>query len=171
MITNIFDNLEFGSFNPHKIHLATPGECLHMHQLGVTKRALESFEDFVMGRIMASTNRFGHRQQALDSIAELGKNYGALLSRQSDRDFPCPKFTTTLISPNKKEGNDYAGILLCLIMALMSDKGKKELQQKAQIPENHPSTIISKRLSSLLEWSSSSSMASLKNQNRFVSKK
>ena len=31
-IENIFDDINFGS-NPHKIHFATPGEGLHMHQL------------------------------------------------------------------------------------------------------------------------------------------
>ena len=50
-IHNAFHDLDFGSYNPHNIHLCTPGECLHMHQLGVAKRALETFENFVMGRL------------------------------------------------------------------------------------------------------------------------
>ena len=46
-IDNAFHHLQFGSANPHGIHLATPAESLHMHKLGVEKRAFEHFPDFV----------------------------------------------------------------------------------------------------------------------------
>ena len=44
-IHNAFHDLDFGC-NPHNIHLASPGECLHMHQLGCAKRAVEYFKEF-----------------------------------------------------------------------------------------------------------------------------
>ena len=50
-IDNAFHKLEFGSHNPYNIHLATPGECLHMHQLGVAKRAIEAFKYLTMGKV------------------------------------------------------------------------------------------------------------------------
>eukprot|EP00536_Pseudo-nitzschia_multiseries_P017293 jgi/Psemu1/50201/gm1.50201_g len=39
---NAFHDLDFGE-NLHNIHLASPGERLHMHQLGCAKRAAETF--------------------------------------------------------------------------------------------------------------------------------
>ena len=47
-INNIFHKLEFGE-NKFNIYLATFGECRHMHQLGLAKRAVKSFKYFVMG--------------------------------------------------------------------------------------------------------------------------
>ena len=47
-INNVFHELEFGA-NKNNVHLATPGECLHMHQFGSAKRAVDSFKFLVMG--------------------------------------------------------------------------------------------------------------------------
>eukprot|EP00957_Ditylum_brightwellii_P170147 12952018-Ditylum_brightwellii.AAC.1 len=85
---NVFHQLNF-SCNMHNIHLSTPGECLHMHQLGLAKRAVES-------------------TATVNSIGYLAQHYGSLLLRQSDRNFPRTKFGTHLLSTTKKEGNDYA---------------------------------------------------------------
>ena len=41
-VKNAFYSLDFGA-NIHNIHFATPGESLHMMQLGNAKRAVESF--------------------------------------------------------------------------------------------------------------------------------
>ena len=65
-ISNVFHDLDFGDGNPHNIHLATPGECLHMHQLGVAKRVVEdTFENFVFSQ---QKGKAGHRQYALSLI-------------------------------------------------------------------------------------------------------
>ena len=61
-IRNMFHDLEFGT-NKHNIHLATPGEYLHMHQLGSAKRAVELFKYFVMGTFSESDGRRGHRTE------------------------------------------------------------------------------------------------------------
>ena len=61
--------------------------------------------------------------------------YGAPLNRQSDRDFPYTKYTSPMLASTKKEGSDYAGILLCLIIAMMSGQGRSELQTKALLAD------------------------------------
>ena len=47
-IDNAFHSLDFGT-NIHNIHFATPGECLHMHQLGIAKRQIEAFRYLIKG--------------------------------------------------------------------------------------------------------------------------
>ena len=49
-IKNAFHSLDFGC-NIYNIHLATPGECLHMHQLGITKRQIEAFCYLIKGNV------------------------------------------------------------------------------------------------------------------------
>jgi hypothetical protein len=134
-IQNSFHELDFG-INPNNIHFATPGECLHMHQLGVAKRAVESFTDFVMGRTHVEIEGepvVRRKTKALESFTTLTRNYGAKLTRQSDRDFPRTKFTSNILQPTKKEGSDYAGILLSLVVALSSNEGQQILQNDAGI--------------------------------------
>lgn len=145
-LNNIFHDLDFGAGNPHNIHLATPGECLHMHQLGSAKRAVESFEDFVMGRIDRKQRKLpgnrndtkqrkltGNRKDVHITMGQIAREFGASLTRQSDRDFPRTKYTTPILTPTKKEGNDYAGILLCLIISMVSGKGRRELENEAHL--------------------------------------
>ena len=136
-IENAFHDLDFGA-NQHNIHLATPGECLHMHQLGVAKRAMEAFEDFVMGRVRQEPEqrkKKGHRQKALDIISQIAQQYGQQIARQSDREFPRTKFTTSILSTTKKEGKDFAGIILCALIAMMSDTGKDALKSMAHLSD------------------------------------
>ena len=80
-INNAFHDLNFGS-NANNIHLASPGECLHMHQLGCAKRAVQSLLELLLrGKVncvyapnlrtgIPTVNAFGH----------LAQQYGALLS-------------------------------------------------------------------------------------------
>ena len=144
-IRNAFHKLDFGC-NDNNIHMATPGECLHMHQLGVAKRAVESISDFVFGRnnivLDGVTKVRANRAEALESLTELTRNYGAKLTRQSDRDFPRTKFTSNILQATKKEGSDYAGILLSLIVTLSSDEGKEILTSKAAITNDKIDKLI-----------------------------
>ena len=112
-ITNAFDCIDFGS-NIHKIHFATPGESLHMHQLGVAKRAIEVFKDMIL-RKPESDNRKGHRDAAFYEISRIAQNYGIMLSRQSDRSFPRTKFTSAILEDSRKNGKDYLGVIIIII--------------------------------------------------------
>ena len=119
----MFHDREFGA-NEHNIHLATPGECLLMHQLGSAKRAVKWFKCFVMGTFSDLDGRRGHRTETFISFGKIAQGYGAALIQNSDQEFPRTQYTTPILSPNKKEGNDYTGILLCLILVCMvSNRG------------------------------------------------
>ena len=138
-IVNAFHKLEFGAYNPHSIHLATPGECLHMHQLGVAKRAIENFSKLLKrkGNREKTGNFVFTPVKALNEISFLAQRYGAMLNRQSDRNFPRTKFATPVTVPAKKEGKDYAGMILTLIIAMLSGKGNTILKQKAWMQNDH----------------------------------
>ena len=125
-IHNAFHELNFGA-NDHNIHLASPGECLHMHQLGVAKRAVESFKEQISGRIthIPYAPEFKGSAERCHSIGILGQEYGALLSRQSDRDFPRTKFGTDILNNKRKEGHDFAGVIISTLLALVSKRGRK----------------------------------------------
>ena len=108
---NVFHQHQFGE-NPNNIHFATPGELLHMHQLGVAKRSIESISQLV-----------GPSNNEFETIA---RKLGGALSQNSDRRFPRSRFGTNnnVLNPNMKEGKDYAGMLLCLLLALLTPKGR-----------------------------------------------
>jgi len=139
-IQNAFHKLDFGS-NPNHTHLATPGECLHMHQLGVAKRAIQAFNYLVQGNVddvdgPVSEKKKKGSKDALEDISLLAKAYGGHLSRQSDRDFPRTKFGSSILSTTKKEGHDYQGMLLGLLIALLSDRGREIMLVQRKMVEN-----------------------------------
>ena len=53
-IDNAFHPLKFGSHNPQNIHFATPGETLHMAQLGCVRQAVEAFNYLLKGSELKS---------------------------------------------------------------------------------------------------------------------
>eukprot|EP00536_Pseudo-nitzschia_multiseries_P006937 jgi/Psemu1/16476/gm1.16476_g len=92
-------NLNFGC-NMHNIHLATPGECLHMHQLGAAKRAVESLELLLRGNVQCN--------YADDISAGTATN----------------KIWHSFVINHKKEGRNYAGMLISLLIAMVSKQGR-----------------------------------------------
>ena len=132
-VKNFFHKLCFGS-NIHNIHLATPGECLHMHQLGVAKRSIKSFRNIVFQR--GDPSRRANREDAFNDIATCAQNFGYFLSRQSDRNFPNRlTFRSNFLTPTKKSGQEYCGIILGLVLALNSTEGRRILTTKALLSE------------------------------------
>ena len=125
-IRNVFHAMNFGS-NTYNIHLVTPGKKLHMHQLGAAKRALQSF----VQRFCPTSN-----SKLRNVIESLSKKYGAYLNRQLDRNFPRTKFTSGYLSTVKKDGNDYSGLIICLVLALLSSNGVVAME-----PKESPSVI------------------------------
>ena len=121
-IKNVFDKHYFGR-NPHKIHLATPGELLHMHQLGVAKRAVESYK----AHVNHDFNSTGQSKENLSylELSKLAQTYGAYLSRQSDRNFPRTKFSSVhILRSSMKEASHYSGIIISILLSLVSTHGK-----------------------------------------------
>ena len=120
-INNAFHQLKFGSNNQNNIQFVTPGETLHMAQLGCAKRAVESFNYLLKGRVLQS------------DMVSIGQYYGALLSRQSERNFPRTKFGTSILSVTKQEGGDHAGILISIFISIVSKVGTELLLNKGKI--------------------------------------
>ena len=108
-IDNAFHHHEFGC-NINKIRMATPGECLHMHQLGVVKRTVESLKSLLPNN---------------DKFNIIAVRFGGLISRQSNRCFPRTKFGSSVLQSAMKEGKHYDGMLLCILVGLLSSKGQK----------------------------------------------
>ena len=141
-INNIFHEIEFWG-NKFNIHLATPGECLHICKLGLAKCVVESFKYFVMESFSNSDSQKEKRIEALISMGKIAQGYGASIIHNSDRNFPRTKYTTPILTPTKKEGNDYAGILICIIVSLLSRKGSSELISKSCILQESIEDLIS----------------------------
>ena len=156
-IDNVFHSLEFGA-NPHNIHFATPGECLHMHQLGAEKRSIEAFQNLLCGKVndeygdvaSSSTNI----QSTLSKISYLAYRYGGCLVRQSERNLPRTKFRTLILNTANREGHEYAGIILNLLLAIISDRGREILLEERKMkPERIDDQIyIFELLLGMEEW-------------------
>ena len=128
-LENAFHSLDMGE-NIYNIHLASPGELLHMHQKGMMMRWVEGLEHLIRGRETAvGSDDVGRNiTQSLKKLNTLALHYGALLSRGSDRDFPRTKFKNSLFSGTKKAAHEQAGVLLDLLVALNSDRGRQILE-------------------------------------------
>ena len=136
-INNTFHKLEFGD-NEHNIHLATPGESLHMHQLGAEKRVVQSFKYLIEGNVPDSFYKKQRKQkQTIETIDVLGHRYGSYLCRQSDRNLPRTKFKNSLFSTTKKAAHENAGVCLDLLLAMLSDRGRQVLLKERTIKEGH----------------------------------
>ena len=61
---------------------------------------------------------------ALEDIGYLAQTYGGQLSRQSERNLPRTKFSHSILAI-RREAHDYAGMHIVLLVALLSDHGRK----------------------------------------------
>ena len=113
--TNTFWKLRFGLHNKCGIHGAMPIDMLHTIMLGTLQRTTACFFDQV-----------GPGSMAAQSINDLSKEYGELLSRQSDRNMPKTKFFTG-IQHGKIMGMEHEGVMLLLATVLQSAHGRELL--------------------------------------------
>ena len=129
-VKNALDELDHGS-NTRKTHLNTCGEVLHMHQKGAMVRVVESLvyvwtkgkNVLIDDHSMSSKQK--NIQSSLDDLNFIGHQYGAFLQRQSDREKPRTKFKNSLFATTKKCAHEQAGVLLCILLALLSDRGRQ----------------------------------------------
>ena len=63
-------------------------------------------------------------------MGKIAQGYGADIIQNLDQDFPHTKYTTPILTPTKNDGNDYAGIVLCIIVSLVSGQGSNKLIKK-----------------------------------------
>ena len=140
-VQNAMDELCHGS-NRHGGHLATPGEFLHMHQKGALKRSVESFEyQFRKGtKIVLDEKSLAKKQKGvtkgIDNINYIGHQVGVLLARQSDRNKPRTKFKNALLTTTKKSAHEHAGVVLCLLVALLTDRGRQICLEERTMDED-----------------------------------
>ena len=99
-IHNAFHGFYFGA-NKYNIHLATPGELLHMVQKGACTRVIDGIVNMwkdpsVKQDDVAAVLNTRNSNILLEEFDRLGKIYGEHLSRQSDRNRPRTKFRNSL---------------------------------------------------------------------------
>ena len=63
-----------------------------------------------------------------DSIETLARNYDVHVARQSDQNFPRTRFPSVL-NTTKRQGHDYAGMLLCVLITIVSKGGQHILSR------------------------------------------
>ena len=116
-IINAAYALRFGKHNNTGVHGACPMEMLHAINLGIFRYIRDCFFEQV-----------GATSKLADTINGYSREYGALFSRQSDRNFPKTKFANG-IRRGKLMAKEYPGILLCMAVVLTSTGGSNELRQ------------------------------------------
>ena len=117
-IENATYKLRFGMHNDRGVHGACPMEMLHTLLLGIFKYIRDCFFD-----------QIGPTSAMADDVNALAKEYGDLLSRQSDRDMPKTRFSGG-IRKGKLMAKEYPGILLCMAAVLRSTAGQRMLTEQ-----------------------------------------
>ena len=118
LIENTLYKIRFGSHNKQGIHGACPMEILHALLLGIFKYVRDVFFDII-----------GESSQLSSKFNALSKEYGYLISRQSERDFPSTRFANG-IKRGKLMAQEYPGILLCMGAVFRSTRGRASITHK-----------------------------------------
>ena len=141
LIQNCMYALRFGSHNKQGIHGACPMEMLHALLLGLFRYTRDCFFE-----------QIGESSQIADVINALSKQYGELLSRQSDRDMPGTRFANG-IKRGKLMAQEYPGILLCMAAVLRSTGGRASLKRRKEHFGNEEALRDwSQLVETLLQW-------------------
>lgn len=136
-VYNAFYKLNFGC-NPYNIHLATPGEMLHMHQKGLELRIPECLENLLRNPMEDQADKKGKDINAsIRNLDKLAIQYSALLSRSSDRDFPKTRTRHSHFKSSKRAAHEQQGVLLNLLLALLSDRGRQIMIAERTLSEEH----------------------------------
>jgi len=139
-ILNAFYDIQFGLHNKMGIHGACPMEMLHALLLGVFRYARDIFFEQV-----GKDSKYACQMDALAMV------YGELYGRQSDRDLPNTRFASG-IRVGKVNAKKFTGILLCLLTAIRSEKGRKILEKRPKWREWGIIEDWIMLLETLLEW-------------------
>jgi hypothetical protein len=139
-IENALYKVRFGAHSVQGVHGATPIEMLHAMLLGIFARVRDTFFFQV-----------GPKSALAVQINILASEYGALLSRQSDRDLPKTKFSGG-IRRGKLMAKEYTGIILVLLITIKSAKGQAMLKKRPKFRVE--STVLDwiMLLETLLQW-------------------
>jgi hypothetical protein len=113
---------------------------LHALLLGIFKYMRDTF--FI---------QTGKKSTTSTEIDALAKEFGSLLSRQSDRDKPKTKFSNG-IRKGKLMAKEYTGILLCMLIVLRSKKGKSLVRRMRKFFGEDQLDDWILLIETLLEW-------------------
>ena len=116
-IFNVWYEFEFASHNECGVHGACPMEMLHWIQLGMYKYTRENF--------FFQTGKTSRLSKLINTIAS---EMGWLFQRQSDRGYARTKFTKG-IQKGVLMAHQMSGLMLVLLAALRSTKGRKVLME------------------------------------------
>ena len=141
LIENCMHAVRFGCHNRQGIHGACPIEMLHALLLGLFKYIRDCF-----------FQQIGASSQTAEGINAYSKQYGELLSRQSDRDMPVTRFANG-IKRGKLMAQEYPGILLCMAAVLRSTGGRAMLRRKKRhFGEENALRDWSQLVETMLQW-------------------
>jgi len=141
-IQNATYSLRFGLHNDQGIHGATPMDMLHALLLGIFKYIRDCFFE-----------QIGPTSKLADEIDAMAREYGELLTRQSDRDKPKTMFGGG-IRKGKLTAKEYPGLLLCMATILRSTAGRKLLRsgQSSVFTESCVLNDWSLLVETMLQW-------------------
>ena len=129
-----------------------------MHQLGGMKRGIEAYENLICGNVEddygSVAAAYTNVKSSLYKLSKIAYQYGGYLTRQSDRNFPRTKFGTYILNTAKKSGHEYAGIILNLLVASVSDRGREVLfiERKMEHDRIEDQVYMFELLLGLEEW-------------------
>ena len=151
-IPNVFHDLNFGARAGTSIHgvSASPHENLHVNQHGLERRGPEGLKALIKygqfydanGKPKPASDVKTQAKDTLSSMNALGQYIGLLISRQSDRKFPRTTFSNSLFSDTKKAGHERAGVLLCLLVAMCSDRGRQLLLVDRTLDDRYIENLV-----------------------------
>lgn len=114
-IENVWYLIRFGKHSKAGVHGACPFDMLHFLLLGIFMYTRDCFFE-----------QLGENSGIASEIDALAVEYGALFSRQSDRDLPKTKFSGG-IREGKITGKEFPGILLLMAALIRSQHGRNLL--------------------------------------------
>ena len=139
-IKNAWYPLRFHAANERGIHGACPSEMLHAILLGIFKYVRNIF--FL---------KMGMESQLAQDINGLAKQYGKLLTHQSDRDLPHTNFAKG-IQKGKLMAKQFRGVLLIMAAVIRSTLGRKLLKKKKSFGKENGVRDWTLLVELLLEW-------------------
>jgi hypothetical protein len=132
-LKNAFYNskLDIGR-NPRGIHGMTPGEPLHVVDLGLFKYGFEGF--FICLGMNPKSKASCKILMELDSIA---RRIGRFLSHQSDRELPRTYFPLGVTAGTKLSGHEYQGVLLVVLIMCYMEESRLMFLSKMSVSVLH----------------------------------
>ena len=103
-----------------------------MMKLGISKRTVDTFLETIRKsyRDDEDDRNYSSSETTTDEYGSVCTRYGGYLTHQSDRNFPRCKFVSSVLVATKKNGSDYSGMLLCILLGLVSRKGQTILTNR-----------------------------------------